>query len=47
VVGEDPFVAVAAGRCPFSVGGLLGLAVLVDGLRVRSNADRDAKRITP
>jgi hypothetical protein len=37
VVGEDPFVAVAAGRCPFSVGGLLELADLVDRLRVRSN----------
>jgi len=47
VVGEDPFVAVAAGRCPFSVGGLLGLAVVIDRLRAQPDADRDAKRITP
>jgi Family of unknown function (DUF5372) len=33
VVGEDPFVVAAAGRCPFSIEGLLGLAALVDGLR--------------
>ena len=31
-VGEpDVFVAVAAGRCPFRVADLLGLAELIDG----------------
>ncbi len=30
VVGEDPFVVVASGRCPFGIDGLLGLAALLD-----------------
>jgi Family of unknown function (DUF5372) len=46
VAGEDPFVVVAAGRCPFAIGGLVGLAVLVDRLQTGSAADRDT-RITP
>lgn len=33
VVGEDPFVAVAAGRSHFRVEDLLNLAALVGGLR--------------
>lgn len=33
VVGEDPFVAVAAGRSPLRVEDLLRLADLVSGLR--------------
>ena len=43
----DPFVAVADGRCVFTMGGLLALADLID--RVRSQPDRDCpvKQITP
>lgn len=33
VVGEDPFVAVAAGRSALRVDDLLALARLIDGLR--------------
>jgi hypothetical protein len=33
VVAEDPFVVIAAGRCPFRVEDLLMLADLVDRLR--------------
>jgi len=47
VVGEDPFVVVAAGRCPFTVDGLLGLAALVDGVRSQPDRDRCVKEITP
>jgi hypothetical protein len=47
VVGEDPFVVVAGGRCPFSVDGLLGLATLIDRLRAQPNRDHDVKEITP
>jgi hypothetical protein len=47
VVGEDPFVVVAAGRCPFSVDGLLGLAALVDGLRCQPDRDQRVKAIMP
>jgi hypothetical protein len=47
VVGEDPFAVIAAGRCPFTVGGLLGLAALVDGFRSQPSRDRLVKVITP
>ena len=47
VVGEDPFVVIAAGRCPFTVDGLLGLAAVVDGLRFQSDRDRCVKEIMP
>jgi hypothetical protein len=30
---DDPFVTVAAGRCAFTVAGLLAVADLIDGLR--------------
>jgi Family of unknown function (DUF5372) len=33
VVPAGPFVVVADGRCPFTLGGLLALAELIDGLR--------------
>lgn len=39
----DPFVVIAAGRCPFTVGGLLAVADLVDSLR----AGQAVKTITP
>jgi len=47
----DPFVVIAAGRCPFTLAGLVGLAELID--RVRSGPAGEApgevpvKRITP
>ena len=34
----DPFVVIAAGRCPFTTDGLLAVAGLVDRFRARSNA---------
>ena len=43
----DPFVVVAAGRCPFTMAGLVGLADLIDRLRSQSVSDAAAKRITP
>ena len=47
VVGKDPFVVVAVGRCPFTVDGLLGLAAVVDALRSQSDRDRRVKEIMP
>ena len=43
----DPFVAIAAGRCPFTIAGLLGLAELIDRLRGQSARDQTVKEITP
>jgi len=47
VVGEDPFAVIAAGRCPFTVDGLLGLAALVDSFRSRPDRDQLVKAIPP
>ena len=47
VVPADPFVMVAAGRCPFTADGLLAVADLVDRLGARRDDDRDVKAITP
>ena len=47
VIGEDPFVVVAAGRCAFTIDDLLGLAALVDGLRCQADRDQHVKEITP
>jgi len=49
VVGEDPFVVVAAGRSPFHTVGLLGLAELVAGMRAERSTDDPSgvKRTTP
>jgi uncharacterized protein DUF5372 len=33
VAAPDPFVVVAAGRCPFRVADLLAVAAVLDGLR--------------
>jgi uncharacterized protein DUF5372 len=33
----DPFVTIAAGRCPFRVADLLAVADLIDALRVRAS----------
>ena len=43
----DPFVVVAAGRCPFTTAGLLGLAVLIDRVRSLPGDDGAVNRITP
>jgi hypothetical protein len=43
----DPFVVIAAGRCPFTVAGLLGLADLIDRLRSQPGAGEAVKQITP
>jgi hypothetical protein len=43
----DPFVVIAAGRCPFTVAGLLGLAELIDRVRCQPDRDRAVKEITP
>ena len=47
VAGEDPFVVIAGGRCPFTVDGLLGLADLVGRLRAGPGRDEAVRRITP
>jgi hypothetical protein len=41
----DPFVVIAAGRCPFTVNGLLAVADVIDGLRAGSG-NRIVKPIT-
>jgi hypothetical protein len=47
VAPVDPFVVVAAGRCPFTTEGLLALAELIDQRGSRGDADAAVKRITP
>jgi hypothetical protein len=47
VVAADPFVVIAAGRCPFTTDGLLALADLVDGLRTQRDGAEAVKKITP
>ena len=43
----DPFVVIAAGRCPFTLDGLLAVADLVDSLRAGGDGTRAVKTITP
>jgi hypothetical protein len=43
----DPFVVIAAGRCPFTIAALLGLAELIDRVRCQPDRDRAVKKITP
>ena len=43
----DPFVVVAAGRCPFTTDGLLAVADLIERFRAQPGSDRDVKAITP
>ena len=43
----DPFVVIAADRCPFTTGGLLAVADLVDQIRTRPGTNRVVKAITP
>jgi hypothetical protein len=47
VAPADPFVVIADGRCPFTIGGLLVLADLVGGLRSRPGSGEAVKQITP
>jgi len=47
VVPADPFVVIAAGRCPFTVVGLLGLADLIGRLRSQRAGDQAVMEITP
>jgi hypothetical protein len=45
-VAPDPFMVIAAGRCPFTTDDLLAVAALVDRLQVRRDGDRDVTVIT-
>ena len=47
VVAADPFVVIAAGRCPFTTDGLLAVAGLADRLRARGDAGQGVKKIMP
>jgi len=47
VVPLDPFVVIAAGRCPFTTDGLLALADLVGRLRAQRDSTEGVKKITP
>jgi Family of unknown function (DUF5372) len=43
----DPFVVVAAGRCPFTADSLLAVAGLIDRFRARPDSGQPVKAITP
>ena len=43
----DPFVVIAAGRCPFATGDLLAVADLIDRIRGRAGRERAVKKIMP
>ena len=47
VAAPDPFVVMAAGRCPFTIDGLLALADLADGLRAQRDSTEAVKKIMP
>ena len=47
VAAPDPFVVVAAGRCPFTTAGLMALADLVDRIRAQRDDAEAVKKITP
>jgi hypothetical protein len=47
VAAADPFTVIADGRCPFTLGGLVALADLIDRLRSRPDGDEAVRRITP
>ena len=42
-----PFVVIADGRCPFTAGGLLALAGMIDRLRSGPDSSEAVKRIMP
>jgi hypothetical protein len=46
-VPADPFVVIADGRCPFTAGGLLALADMIDRLRSEPDSGEAVKRIMP
>jgi hypothetical protein len=46
-VAPDPFVVVAAGRCPFTADGLLAVADLADWLRAQRDGTEAVKKIMP
>ena len=47
VAPADPFVVIAAGRCPFTAGGLLAVADLVDRLRSHPGSGTAVRQIMP
>ena len=47
VAAADPFVVIAAGRCPFTADGVLALADLAGGLRARRDDGEGVKKIMP
>ena len=47
VAAADPFVVIAAGRCPFTTDGLLALAGLAGRLRARRDSAGAVKKIMP
>ncbi len=47
MAAADPFVVIAAGRCPFTTAGLLALADLVDRFRAQRDSDRAVRKIMP
>jgi len=47
VAPTDPFVTIAAGRCPFTTSDLLAVAEAIDRLRSQPDRDRAVKETTP
>ena len=47
MAAADPFVVVAAGRCPFTTAGLVALADLVGRLRAQRDGVQAVKKIMP
>ena len=47
VAAADPFVVIAAGRCPFTTAGLLALADLADRLHAQRDSAEAVKKIMP
>jgi hypothetical protein len=47
VAPADPFVVIAAGRCPFTAEGLLAVADLIDRLRPHPGSGTAVKQILP
>ena len=46
-LAPDPFVVIAAGRCPFTTDDLLAVADLIDRFRGRPDGARAVKKIMP
>ena len=47
VAAADPFVVIAAARCPFTTAGLVALADLIDRLRAQRDGAGGVKKIMP